>query len=661
MKPRRLLILVALVDALALVSLVALFGERVQDPWAGTFLLATLIALAGATPVRVPGIKSSVTVTEPFMLTALAAYGPFPACLVATAGVLGSMLGRSSRGRPVNVAFNLGNVVCSTALASVAYLTIGGVPGTPFGAQAFPMVVATTVFFLVNTGLVSAAVALDTGRSITATWRASSLWMAVSTYASLPIAAGLLYLLEIAGPSGLALGVPPCWLLAAFYRSHRQRQEQQQNRILMVEEQNQVLEDKVAERTQELQQALSGIEQVNVRLRHANERLTEANRAKSEFLANVSHELRTPLNAIIGFSELLQDEKTGGLSDQQDEFVRDIHESGEHLLRLINGILDLSKIEAGKMEVHRERFAIADVVQEAVAMVTPQASQKSLRLETDREDEVGQVHLDPGMCRQILLNLLSNAVKFTPSDGRVRVGLVRDGRDLTIHVSDTGIGIGPEDVKRIFEEFYQVDGSYSRTHGGTGLGLALVRKMVEMQDGTIEVESAPREGTRVSLRFPGVILGTLPARTSDAPATQVADLPPATSESAEQGWVVLLVEDNPVNRKLARNVLRSHGFVVWEAPTGEAALTMLRRQRPDLILMDLQLPGMDGLEVTRRVKADPRTADLPVVALTAHVREADESRAREAGCVGYITKPIRLASFPGQVETFLIEPVARTG
>ena len=660
MKPRKLLAFVALVDALAVVSFVALFGQRVEDPWAGTFLLATLIALAGATPVRVPGIKSSVTVTEPFILTALAAYGPLPACLVALVGVLGSILGRGSRGKLINLAFNFGNVVCSTALASLAYLAVGGMAGTVLAGQVFPLVVATTVFFLVNTGLVSVAISMDTGRRFGAAWRASSLWMAVSSYAGLPIAAALLYLLEVAGPSGLALGVPPCWLLAAFYRSHRQRQEQQQTKIILVEEQNQQLEDKVAERTSELQQALSHIEQVNARLRQANERLTEANRAKSEFLANVSHELRTPLNAIIGFSDLLRDDGTGKLSERQDEFVGDIHESGEHLLRLINGILDLSKIEAGKMEIHRERFAIADVVNEAVAMVTPQASQKGLRLETDLGDGVVQVFLDPGMCRQILLNLLSNAVKFTTSGGRVHVGLSRSGQDLAIHVSDTGVGIASEDVKRIFDEFYQVDGSYSRNYGGTGLGLALVRKMIDMQGGSIDVQSAPGEGTRFSLHFPDAVLADLPDSSGESQPVAEETQAVEPANVVERDWIILLVEDNPVNRKLARNVLRSQGFEVWEVPTGEDALNLLRRQRPDLILMDLQLPGMDGLEVTRRLKADPETADLPIVALTAHVREADEKKAREAGCVGYITKPIRLATFPGQVETFLIEPVSHS-
>ena len=435
------------------------------------------------------------------------------------------------------------------------------------------------------------------------------------------------------------------WLVVLRVTDRWRRDVVESHRQLV--ELNRSLDQKVEERT--------------AALARATKQANAASEAKSAFLANMSHELRTPMNAIIGYSEMLmEDAEDLG----QEEFVPDlqkIHGAGRHLLALINDVLDLSKIEAGKMEVHRERFALAEVVNEAVAMVTPQATQKGLSLETDCGDGVVQVYLDPGMCRQILLNLLSNAVKFTSGGGRVHVGSRRDGQDLVVHVSDTGMGIASEDAKKIFDEFYQVDGSYSRNYGGTGLGLALVRKMVEMQGGTIEVQSAPGEGTRFTLRFPGAVLAEQPAPPAESRAPTEVSVPAGPAEVVDRDWIILLVEDNPLNRKLARNVLRSQGFEVWEAPTGEDALNQLRRRRPDLILMDLQLPGMDGLEVTRRLKADPKTADLPVVALTAHVREADEQEAWEAGCVGYITKPIRLATFPGQVETFLTEPAPQLG
>jgi len=649
----RLPIYVAVVDGVAVVLFLLMLGRHVADPWIGTFLLATLIALAGATPVRVPGVKTAVSATDPFVFTALAAYGPMPACMVAAAGVIGATLARGGTQDPLKIAFNLGNLVLSSAGASVGYLVAGGVPGASLGEQIGPLIVASTLYFVLNTSLVVAVLSLDSGGSIGSTWRESMLWMAVSSYAGLPLAVGLLYLLDLAGPRALALGVPPCWLLAAFYHAHKQRQQEQQRRILEVEDQNHELECKVAERTSELRQALSRIEQVNASLRQANERLTEANRAKSEFLANVSHELRTPLNAIIGFSDLLRDDATSRLDERQHEFVRDIQDSGEHLLRLINGILDLSKIEAGKMEVHREACSPARLVREAVAMVRAQAAVQGLRLVLDIAGLECTALLDPGMSRQILLNLLSNAVKFTPAGGEVRVSGRQDGSDLWIEVHDTGIGIAQDDLGRIFEAFYQVDGSYSRSYGGTGLGLALVRKMVELQGGRIEVASTPGHGTRFVLGFPGALtVGETAAPPAAKPVEAPAQHADGVPEDARRRSI-LLVEDNPVNRKLARNILRSRGYDVWEAASGEEALELLCERRPDLVLMDIQLPSMDGLAVTRRIKASPNTESIPVVALTAHATQLDEQRAREAGCSGYIVKPIRLAEFPRQVAEYL--------
>jgi signal transduction histidine kinase/CheY-like chemotaxis protein len=460
------------------------------------------------------------------------------------------------------------------------------------------------------------------------------------------LATGLLWAIHTVGPSGLALGIPPIWLLVSFYRTHKERQERSQQRIEQVEGLNEHLEDKVAERTRDLQLALSQIEGANERLRTANERLLEANRAKSEFLANVSHELRTPLNAIIGFSDLLRDSE---LDERQREFVGDVHDSGNHLLALINNILDLSKVEAGKMEVHLETIDLPRAIAEAVAMVRPQAAKKNLELVVECAANVRGAELDPGMFRQALVNLLGNGVKFTLEGGRVTVRAESAGRDLLLDVEDTGIGIKEEDLGKIFDEFYQVDGSYSRTYEGTGLGLALVRRMLEMQNATIQVRSTVGAGSCFACRFTACLVDE-PASVEPAPES-----PPRKPASAE-GRTVLVVEDHAVNRKLARSALRRGGFEVFEVRTGEEAIDWLKRRTPDLVLMDIQLPGMDGLEVTRRLKADPRTAGLPVVALTAHAREQDARRATEAGCVGYITKPIRLSQFPRQVASYLLDP-----
>jgi signal transduction histidine kinase/CheY-like chemotaxis protein len=641
----RVLVYVAIVDLAALALFLSFLRHAPPDSWVGTLLLATLVVLAAATPVRLPRMRTTISATDPFVFTALAAYGALPACVVALAGIGGSTLGRERTLHVRHLLFNAGNVTLSTALAALAFLGTHGVSGGSPSQLVGPLLAAASVYFLTNTGLVTGAIVLDRGGRFLPTWRSSALWSAVSAYGGLTLSAGLLWVLDVVGTTGLALGVPPCWLLSAYYRGQRERQLEDERRIAEVQVQKQALEDKVAERTSELRQALVELEQANARLVQINERLTEANRAKSEFLARVSHELRTPLNAIIGFSELLRDPASRALNPEQCEFLSDIHSSGEHLLRLINEILDLSKIEAGKMELHRAPTDLPRALRDAAAMIRAQATQKGLMLEVEAETCARAALVDPGLFRQVLVNLLSNAVKFTPQGGSVRLVARVEEQDLIAEVRDTGIGIASADVPRVFEEFYQVDGSYARGYGGTGLGLALVRRMVELHGGTIAVETAPGLGSCFAVRFPRAIVETQAARAAE----------PASTEAAAERvrGTLLVVEDNALNRKLARNVLRARGHRVLEAATGEEALALLECEPVDLVLMDLQLPGMDGLEVTRRIAADPRLAGLPIVALTAHAFEEDERHARAAGCQGYIAKPIRLAEFPAQVEQFL--------
>jgi signal transduction histidine kinase len=455
------------------------------------------------------------------------------------------------------------------------------------------------------------------------------------------------------------LAIPPCWLLLAFYKAHREAMQEHERRVEEVCTLNAALEQKVVERTHELATALEGLEAANRMLSGANRALTEASKAKSAFLANVSHELRTPLNSVIGFSELMSDPSFGDLSTRQREFLSDIRDSGEHLLALINDILDLSKIEAGKLEVHREEANVEELVRDSVTMLRPQAGKKKLQLET-RCELSGPAHVDPRLVRQVLVNLLSNAVKFTPEEGRIEAAARFEGDELVVRVTDTGIGIAEEDQEKIFQEFYQADASYARRYQGTGLGLALVRRMMSLHGGSVTVTSSRGHGATFQCVFPD-------ARTSRVAAVAVAHaatesvtpvhrgpfLVHETADDLARGSTVLVVEDNPVNRKLARNVLRSRGYRVLEADTGEEGIELARTELPHLILMDLELPGMNGIEATRRLKADPQTRGIPVVALSAFAHETDEARAREAGCVGYIAKPIRLSRFPQQVGSYL--------
>ena len=644
---------VVLVDVCALASLSAGTASGWGENTPIFVLVAALAALAGARPVRFPRFKTELTATHPFVLLAVAALGPLEAMIVGLVGLTGVLIRPGRKLSILRTAFNLGSVVLAAAVAAWAYLSTGGVVGGSLWLSFAPLAAATAAYFLVNTGLVTLAITFQQRTPFLVVWRESFQWTAVSYFSGLTLAAGMLGALRAWGPWVLALAIPPCWLLLAFYRAHREAIQEHERRVLEVEALNADLERKVEERTRELATALEGIEGANRMLSDANRALTEASKAKSAFLANVSHELRTPLNSVIGFSELLTDPGFGDLSPRQREFLSDIRDSGEHLLALINDILDLSKIEAGKLDLNREAVDVAELVRESASMLRPQAAKKGLTLDVSVEAG-GRAHLDPRLVRQVLVNLLSNAVKFTPEHGRVDAAAVFEGDDLVLTVSDTGIGIPEDDQEKIFLEFYQVDGSYARKYEGTGLGLALVRRMMGLHNGTVSVTSRPEEGSRFTCVFPSCRVGAGAARTAPVEAAaSPSDVIPEGAPSSAFGGTVLVVEDNPVNRKLARNVLRSRGYRVLEADTGEEGIEIARRERPQLILMDLQLPGLDGMEATRRLKADPRTSAIPVVALSAHAQGVDEERARAAGCAGYIAKPIRLSRFPQQVRTFL--------
>jgi signal transduction histidine kinase/CheY-like chemotaxis protein len=658
MKRSRWLDAYVAVVVLAALAALAWMGRSGLPEESGTFvLLVVLAAVTSSRPVRFEGLKVQLTVSHPFVICALGALGPFAAMIVSLATVGGSVAARQS-GSGIRLVFNAAAQPLSAYAASLVFVGLGAANGQSLLQLMWPLMFATAAFFLANTFLVSAAVALEKRQSMVEVWKKSFSWTAVSYLTGVTLAVGMLLILEHVGPWGLGLAVPPCWLLLAFYRTHRERLEEQQRRIAEVERLNAVLEAKVAERTAELQTALLHIEEANQELRETNTRIVEASRAKSEFLANVSHELRTPLNAVIGFSDLLADSSLGSLNARQRDLVGDIGASGEHLLNLINDILDLSKMEAGKLEVHRAPMNVHEMVRRSVAMVKHQAEKKRLELSVAQDAGTHWASLDPGMFRGVLVNLLSNAVKFTPPGGRITVEVAAADDDLLLSVEDDGIGIPEAEHERVFQEFFQVDGSYNREHQGTGLGLALVRKMVGMHGGTVTVASRPGQGARFTCSYPDCLLAEEVAvpeppppaeRVPVARSTEPSVAPPRSPASK----LVLLVEDHALNRKLARNALRSRGFRVLEAGNGDEALQQVRRHRPDLILMDLELPGPDGLEITRRLKADPSTSGIRVVAVTAHAERISEREAREAGCAGFIEKPIRLARFPSQIEALL--------
>jgi signal transduction histidine kinase/CheY-like chemotaxis protein len=365
----------------------------------------------------------------------------------------------------------------------------------------------------------------------------------------------------------------------------------------------------------------------------ANAQIREISRLKSEFLANMSHELRTPLNAILGFSEILKDNLAGELTvEQRQECLENIHTSGRHLLELVNDVLDLSKIEAGRMELAYDRFRVANAFREVHNVIKSLSERRELTLTEDIMPEELEVRADKSKFKQVMYNLLSNAIKFTPRGGRVWVRSRQIGGDLVVEVGDTGIGIAPEHQELVFSEFYQIDNPSTRTTQGTGLGLSLTRRLIQLHGGSIVVESAPGQGSVFTFRVP---------------LDGVEHANGATHNR------ILLIEDNPSNRELTMMVLNGNGFHVDLAEDGEEGLQKVRANLYDLVLMDVRLPGMDGLTLTRMLKSDPKTAAIPVVTLSAHAMKGDEQAALAAGCAGYITKPIEVSKFVHQISTYL--------
>ncbi len=379
-----------------------------------------------------------------------------------------------------------------------------------------------------------------------------------------------------------------------------------------LEEHSVGLEERVRERTRELEEL--------------NRRLEAASRHKSEFLAAMSHELRTPLNSIIGFSEVLTDRMVGELNPKQEKYVNNILVSGQHLLNLINDILDLSKVEAGKIDLHPQAFSLPDALEACVTFIRAQASKKKISLSLDIDKGLFNITADPVRFKQIMYNLLSNAVKFTPEGGSVSVTahLVRSpmsevrsqreidqglrttdyGQFVEISVQDTGIGIKKDDHERIFHEFQQIDTSLARRYEGTGLGLSITKRLVELHGGRIWVESEVGKGSKFTF--------ILPIRPTGEAIEEEVGVEP--EEVLEPGTpLILVVENDPKAAELLRYNLTKEGYGVRIVPTGREALDKAKALRPFAITLDILLPDMDGWQVLFELKRDPETRDIPVI------------------------------------------------
>ena len=410
-------------------------------------------------------------------------------------------------------------------------------------------------------------------------------------------------------------------------------------------------------------QNITDRKQAEIQLQQTNDELARATRLKDEFLANMSHELRTPLNAILGMTEGLQEEVFGLINPQQFKALQTIERSGNHLLELINDILEVAKIESGQIELDLTPTAMVQLCQSSLTFIQQQALKKRIQLTFNQPFNLPDLLVDQRRIRQVLINLLNNAVKFTPEGGHITldVSLQSSPTDpkagdspsqdfLRIAIRDTGIGIAPEHLNKLFQPFIQIDSALNRQYSGTGLGLALVKRIVELHGGRVGVTSQVGVGSCFTIYLPFTPTTTAsPQLTAPTKSIVESDLLPQAKAP-----LILLAEDNEANISTISSYLKARGYRLILAKNGREAIAQAQAEVPDLILMDIQMPGMDGLEAMQQIRLNPNLVEIPIIALTALAMEGDRERCLAAGANDYLSKPVKLKQLILTIQHHLI-------
>ena len=364
-----------------------------------------------------------------------------------------------------------------------------------------------------------------------------------------------------------------------------------------------------------------------------NLRLEEANQHKSKFISSMSHELRTPLNGILGFAELLRNEHFGKINDTQREFVDQVANSGNHLLELISGLLDVAKIDSGSMLIDLETCKPSELFLSVIGLIQPQLSEKNINFKQLIDPTVENVVCDSRKVKQIMLNLISNAIKYTPEHGTIEITLIKEKNYIKIIVSDNGIGISSKDQDIIFNEFAQANRSRDEALGGTGIGLALSRRLVELHGGEIGVESQENQGSKFWF--------TIPNRHAPNKKQEILTDSSIAKSDYPSNRSILVVEDNQTNLDMIKYLLSIHKHKVHVARNGKEAIVQADLKKPDLILMDIRMPIMDGFEATKILRTKQVFSKTPIIALTASAGEGSREDSLSAGCTDHISKPIQ--------------------
>ncbi|NMF57831.1 PAS domain S-box protein [Pseudanabaena yagii] len=418
-------------------------------------------------------------------------------------------------------------------------------------------------------------------------------------------------------------------------------------------------------------QDISDRKHAEEKLRQTNDQLMRATRLKDEFLANMSHELRTPLNAILGMTESLQEEIFGAVTPEQIKALQLIETSGNHLLSLIDDILDLSKIEAGQITLDLKTTSIDSLCSSSLSFVQQQSLQKHIHIETKFSQDLPEIRVDERRIRQVLINLLNNAVKFTPEGGKITIEVTSleiashddaqtPQKFLRIAVRDTGIGIAPDNIEKLFQPFVQIDSALNRKYNGTGLGLALTKRIIELHGGWVDLTSELGVGScfAINLPYPHTSLPLTEEKQPSSLDTSL-ELVPAETDSAktksktESLPLILLAEDNDINIMPISNYLKAKGYRMIIAKDGKEAVDLVLSAQPDLVLMDIQMPKMNGIEAIKLLRSH-NLNDLPIIAVTALNTPEDRARCLDAGANEYLAKPVKLKQLETMIQSLLL-------
>jgi len=636
---------VAVIIAIGSAALIASVPTTYPRP----FLFVALLVVACLTSVwkvnlPIPLISgSTLSVSYAADLAALLLLGRQQAVLIALAGVWMQCTFKVKHTYPwYRTVFSTAAEAVTMIATGAAYAWLGGPTGTfDLTTLAKPIVGAIATYFVFNTGLVATAVALSTRRSPLQVWRNDFLWSGVSFVVAGSTGAAAAVAIARGGVWESILLLAPVYLTYRTYRTFVGRLEDQRRH----EQELSVEKDRLASALRRLTR-LEDARQLLLRNEQAARASAEqANHLKDQFLAVVSHELRTPLNAVLGWSDML---RRGTVDPRRhDRAVQAIYEGALRQTQLIDDLLDVTRIVAGKLRLDRSAVDVEDIVSAAVEMVQPAAVAKHIELTVSIDPSLDVFLGDRARLQQIITNLLTNGVKFTPEGGMVGVAARRAGADLELIVADTGQGIATDLLPALFEPFRQGDGSSTRRSGGLGLGLSIVKHLVEAHGGTVRAESGGEgRGSTFTVRLPILPLAMDQAAAAHAgtEASPVSDLP-------LRDICVLVADDDTSGREMIAANLEGRGARVRSAASAAEAFELLQQERVDVLVSDIAMPGEDGYQLLRRVRGfGGGTSGVPAIALTAFTRKEDRERALEAGFQVHLGKPVRLDALVEAVE-----------